>query len=75
MNAQENIRHLTDEELALYGDAIVLEMQDRLPPTILIHVMECEHCKKELMGLFDVIEGQEPYVDGDRHPVLGRRSS
>ena len=50
--------HLTDEEFALYADAIILNSSDRLPNKILRHVMECNRCKKKLMELLNLIQSQ-----------------
>ncbi len=51
--------HLTDEELALYADAITLGSLDRLPDEILHHVMDCTRCKMELMELLNLCEEEE----------------
>lgn len=64
--------HLADEELALYVDAIVLSLQDQLPKEILHHVMKCTGCKKELMELLDLMEGQDPRICSETHPFFGQ---
>jgi hypothetical protein len=63
--------HLTDEEFALYADAIILNSSDRLPNKILRHVMECNRCKKELMELLNLIEEQESHTSQKTHPFFG----
>ena len=37
--------HITEQELANYGDALVWEMQDRLPEEIREHTADCFECK------------------------------
>jgi hypothetical protein len=64
--------HLTDEEFALYTDAIILSSVNRLPNEILCHVMECTYCKKELMELQNLIEEQESHTHPETHPFFGR---
>jgi hypothetical protein len=59
--------HLTDEEFALYTDAIVLNSLDRLPTEILNHVMECTRCKKELLELIDLAGAHEPNSRPETH--------
>lgn len=48
--------HLTEVELALYVDAIVLDAQVKLPEDILDHVADCTECKVELIDLMDLID-------------------
>ena len=64
--------HLTDEEFALYTDAIILNSLDRLPNEILCHVMECIRCKKELLELLNLVDAQESYTIPDPHPYFGQ---
>jgi hypothetical protein len=63
--------HLTDEEFALYADAIIFSSLDRLPDKILYHVMECISCKKELMGLLNLVEAQKSRTRPETHPFFG----
>ena len=48
--------HLTEQELAQYVDALVLDQQDQLPEEILEHVAERFECKVEIMGVWESIE-------------------
>ncbi len=69
---QKSTAHLTDEEFALYADAIMLNASYRLPSQILRHVMECTCCKKELMELLTLVEAQESDTRQETHPFFGR---
>jgi len=69
---QKATAHLTDEEFALYTDAIILNSSYRLPSQILYHVMECTRCKKELMDLLTLVEAQESDTRRETHPFFGR---
>lgn len=42
-------RHLTEEEIALYVDALVLDNQDELPEEVQEHVAECFERKVEII--------------------------
>lgn len=52
-------RHLTDEEIALYVEALELKKQERLSEAILDHVQECLECKMEIVEVWELIEEQE----------------
>ncbi len=64
-------KHLTEEEIALYVDAIEAWKQDQLPAEILAHVEECLECKIEVVELLKLIEAQEPNIKPESHPYLG----
>ena len=64
--------HLTDEEFALYVDAIILNSLDRLPNEILCHMMECARCKEELMELLNLVEAQKSHTRPETHPFFGQ---
>jgi hypothetical protein len=49
--------HLSEDQLALYVDALVSDTQDQLPE----HVEECEECKMEVIGVRELIEGIGPH--------------
>ena len=72
MYMQKAIAHLTDEEFALYADAIILDSLDRLPNKILCHVMECTCCKKELMDLLNLVEAPKSHTRPETHPFFGQ---
>jgi hypothetical protein len=64
--------HLTEVELALYVDAIVLDAQVKLPEDILDHVADCTECKVELIELLELIDAEERCIDLRRHPYFGK---
>ena len=69
---QKATAHLTDEEFALYADAIIFNSLDRLPEKILYHVMECISCKKELIDLLNLVEPQKSHTRPETHPFFGQ---
>ena len=64
-------QHPTEEELALYVEALALDVQEQLPVEILEHVQECIHCKAELIELAELVNAQEPYICLETHPCFG----
>jgi len=72
-------RHLNEEGVALYVDALKLERTLDLPEKILRHVEKCQRCKVEIAGLYTLLQDQDyshlgphPYFD---HRVEGRREA
>ena len=62
-------KHLNEEEIALYVDAITLNKQERLPNTLLQHVEECEECKSSIIGVVDIMKDQ--HIDpATQHPYF-----
>lgn len=57
--------HLSEEEIAVYIDALVLDVQDHLPEEMKEHVVECLECKVEVMEVLRLIEaiGPRPTFD------------
>jgi hypothetical protein len=45
--------------LAIYGDAFVLEKLDQLPEEILEHVAECLECEVEIIEVLEIIKKEE----------------
>jgi hypothetical protein len=64
-------KHLTDEEMALYVDAMRLERTRELPGRIEHHVSGCEHCKKEMLSLLELTD-ELPYNREEPHPYFDR---
>jgi hypothetical protein len=52
--------HLTEQELAQYVDALVLNEPDQLPEEVLEHVAECFECKGEILEVWELIEDIGP---------------
>ena len=60
--------HLSDEGIALYVDAMMLEKNYRLPGALILHVADCAECKKEVIETFMLVESQEYNSKG--HPYF-----
>jgi hypothetical protein len=69
---QRSKEHLTEEELALYVDAIFLDRADMVEDRIRDHVMQCHRCKKELLEIRDLTEGDKEAGQMKEHPFFGR---
>jgi len=48
-------RHLTEQEIAQYVDAIEAETANQLPENILAHVEECLECKIEIVEVRELM--------------------
>lgn len=64
-------RHLTDEGIGLYVDALKLRRTEELPAVVRDHVSDCQHCRKEISGLFSLLV-EEEYGAMGPHPFLDR---
>jgi hypothetical protein len=62
-------KHLSDEGVALYVDALKLNTLEQLPPIILDHVGDCHECKKNITGLFALLDDVD-YSDVRSHPLF-----
>ena len=62
-------KHLSDEGVALYVDALKLNTLDQLPPIILDHVSGCHECKKNITGLFTLLDDVD-YSDVRSHTLF-----
>lgn len=58
-------KHLTEQELAQYVEALVLEKQGQLPENMREHVADCFQCKVEILGVWELVEpvGSSEFVD------------
>lgn len=63
------IRHLDEQEISLYADALTLDSVDRLPLRILDHAADCRHCKQEVLQLYRVVRRLEKRPVGT-HPFF-----
>lgn len=62
--------HLNEEGTALFVDALFLGKTDRLPGVILDHVSNCEECRKEVAGLYDLVSENKALYPSVVHPLL-----
>ena len=63
-------RHLTEEGIALFVDALKLNCVDRLPEEIREHVSECEECKRDVLEAESLVDGRR-YRRIYTHPTFG----
>jgi negative regulator of sigma E activity len=69
-----NSKHLSDQEICLYVDALKLGGTEHLPHDIVEHVSDCLQCKREIMQLYDAVPGKN-YQSIGEHPFLGAQQS
>ncbi len=65
--------HLSDEALALYVDALILNKAYLLPGALLGHVGGCQKCKSEIVEALSLVEDRAYSAKGS-HPYLGRKA-
>ena len=70
----ENIEHLTEEQLAQYAEAYILDSLDALPTDIRKHIHECDQCSVEALHLIDILKKEEiAEVENSSHPENRRK--
>ena len=62
-------RHLQDEQVALYVDALKLNKTDRLPADVRRHVAQCQACRKNITELFSLLINED-YSNAGPHPFF-----
>ncbi len=62
----ENTDHLTEEQLAQYAEAYILDSLDALPIDIRKHIHECDQCSVEALHLIDILKNEE-IVEGENY--------
>ncbi|HUI10540.1 MAG TPA: hypothetical protein VL221_09445 [Bacteroidota bacterium] len=72
----DSTNHLNDAGVAMYVDALKLDVLDQVPGDVRDHVSECQKCKKEITGLYTLLM-EEDYTSLKSHPYfsLGRRGA
>ena len=68
-------KHLTEEEAALYVEAMCLDRLDMLENSIRHHVMECTYCKQELVEIKEMLEEGGMMKLPKNHPYFGRKGA
>jgi hypothetical protein len=63
--------HLTDEAIALIADAIVFNKEEMLPSILLDHAKECRQCKKEILGVYEILQQDDAMKHVKSHPFFG----
>ncbi len=64
-------KHLTDEGIALYVDALKLNCVDQVPREIREHVSGCRQCKQAILELESLVEDHQ-YSRIRSHPTFGK---
>jgi hypothetical protein len=62
--------HLNEDALALFADALVLKKEDSLPAAIRNHVEECQQCKIEVFGLYEIMKNDNVIQNTENHPYF-----
>jgi hypothetical protein len=62
-------KHLNEEGVALYVDALKLNTLSQLPPAVRDHVADCHVCKKDITGLFTLLDDVD-YSGVQSHPLF-----
>lgn len=70
-----NKNHLNDVTIALFVDAMVLNKEVLLPEEVRAHVEDCQHCKEEILALYEIIKKDNRIQDYENHPYLKSSSS
>lgn len=68
-NATPRLSHLTEEDTALYVDALKLDRVHELPADIRSHVQACDQCKADILALHEMMPN-EMYPAGMKHPYF-----
>ncbi len=65
--------HISDEAVALYVDALILNKVYSLPGAVLGHVDDCEKCKSEIVEALSLVE-ERAFSAKEPHPYLGKKA-
>ena len=63
--------HLSEEGIALYVDALKLNRANELPSDVSVHVENCDVCKEQVIGVFELLK-DEVYPVDLKHPFFDR---
>jgi len=64
--------HLTEEGVALYVDAILLQRIEELPSSLREHVEMCLECETQIMGVYELSKKVYPIAAKRPHPYFDR---
>lgn len=62
-------KHLTDEQIALYVDALKLHRVELLCKKIKTHAQKCPKCAPKVLELFEILLPVH-YNKNEKHPTL-----
>ena len=60
------MKHLTNEELAIYVDALESNSLENIDESIIKHVLECDHCAKDAIELNHILFSKKPQTEKTR---------
>ncbi len=63
------MQHLTEEEIALYAEALSSGYLTSMPMHIKKHVAECDQCAAEAVDLYDIIKSVDSYSAKVKRPA------
>lgn len=69
MNVFDHNKHLTEEAIALYTEALKLEQLDQLPDALKAHIESCDQCHQQAIELYALIAEMD-YSNLGKHPSL-----
>ncbi len=66
--------HLSDEQIALYVDALRLNKVDQLPSDLLAHIDDCKSCHRTALDLYSMLD-EKGYEGIGAHPTLDKKEA
>ena len=66
--------HLSEEELALFAEGLILGLERRLPGTMARHVAACFQCKQNLVGILELMDEADLRPTRADHPYFAREN-
>lgn len=70
----KNKPHLTEEGVALYVDALLLQRVEELPSSLRNHVENCLECEIQIMGVYELSKKVTPIAAYKPHPYFDRNN-
>lgn len=74
MKAIKDQNHLSDEQIALYVDALRADKTDDLPLAILSHIDDCQPCHRQAIDLYSMLNDVD-YTNIGAHPTLDKKEA
>lgn len=65
------MKHLSEENIARYAEALAEGRQNSLPPDIRDHIKECDKCADEVMEVYEMLEDASLTRNDDRKKKKG----
>ncbi len=74
MKAIKDQKHLNDEQIALYVDALCADKTDDLSPEILSHIEDCKSCHRQAIDLYSILDDVD-YTNVGAHPTFDKKAA